>query len=115
MDPFYLTTTALPRLSLLVLTVGVFAYFVSRIRRSPGTGWLALALGGFALHHAAFNAANALGPFLAGSAIAAGYGWTAPGWVGSLLALGGLAVLLTSFWVERRRRGGWQEAEPCST
>ncbi len=68
-----------------------------------------------ALHHAAFNAANALGPFLAGSAIAAGYGWTAPGWVGSLLALGGLAVLLTSFWVERRRRGGWQEAEPCST
>lgn len=46
-----------------------------------------------ALHHAAFNAANALGPWLGGLAIAAGYGWTAPGWVGSLLALGGLAIL----------------------
>ena len=55
------------------------------------------------LHHAAFNAANALGPFLAGAAISAGYGWTAPGWVGSLLALGGLAILLVSFWLERRR------------
>lgn len=46
-----------------------------------------------ALHHAAFNFANALGPWLGGLAIAAGYGWTSTGWVGSALALGGLA-----FW-----------------
>ncbi|MGN6093999.1 MAG: MFS transporter, partial [Luteibacter jiangsuensis] len=36
-----------------------------------------------ALNHSAFNTANALGPFLGGLAIAQGYGWTSPGWVGS--------------------------------
>ncbi|PZO92279.1 MAG: MFS transporter [Sphingomonas sanxanigenens] len=46
-----------------------------------------------ALHHSAFNLANAIGPWLGGLAIAAGYGWTSTGWVGSLLALGGLAIL----------------------
>ncbi|MBH9536546.1 MFS transporter [Novosphingopyxis sp. YJ-S2-01] len=66
------------------------------------------------LHHAAFNAANALGPFLAGAAISAGYGWTAPGWVGSLLAIGGLAILLVSFWLERRRATPDIPAELCS-
>ena len=29
-----------------------------------------------ALNHSAFNTANALGPWLGGMAIAAGYGWT---------------------------------------
>ena len=37
-----------------------------------------------------------------GLAIAAGYGWTSTGWVGSLLALGGLAILGLSVAVERR-------------
>jgi DHA1 family inner membrane transport protein len=46
-----------------------------------------------ALNHSAFNAANALGPWLGGLAIAAGYGWTSTGWVGCALALGGLV-----FW-----------------
>jgi DHA1 family inner membrane transport protein len=55
-----------------------------------------------ALHHSAFNLANALGPWLGGMAIAAGYGWTSTGWVGSLLALGGLVVLGISVAVERR-------------
>lgn len=54
-----------------------------------------------ALHHSAFNCANALGPWLGGMAIAAGYGWTSTGWVGSLLALGGLAILGLSVLVER--------------
>ena len=44
------------------------------------------------LNHSAFNTANALGPFLGGLAIAHGYGWTSPGWVGSLLALCGLGI-----------------------
>jgi DHA1 family inner membrane transport protein len=56
-----------------------------------------------ALNHSAFNAANALGPYLGGLAIAAGYGWTSPGWVGSLLALGGLALCLISAWAGRQR------------
>ncbi|MEI9985227.1 MAG: MFS transporter [Aliidongia sp.] len=35
-----------------------------------------------ALNHSAFNTANALGPWLGGMAIAAGFGWTSTGWVG---------------------------------
>jgi DHA1 family inner membrane transport protein len=45
-----------------------------------------------ALNHSAFNVANALGPWLGGMAIAAGYGWTSTGWVGCGLALCGLIV-----------------------
>ena len=45
-----------------------------------------------ALNHSAFNFANALGPYLGGLALAAGYGWTSPGWVGSLLAIGGFLL-----------------------
>ncbi|TEA78936.1 MFS transporter [Allopusillimonas ginsengisoli] len=56
-----------------------------------------------ALNHSAFNFANALGPWLGGLAIAHGYGWTSPGWVGSLLALGGLVLLLLSVWLDRMR------------
>ena len=57
-----------------------------------------------ALNHSAFNFANALGPFLGGMAIARGYGWTSPGWVGALLALGGFVLLLLSVWLDRSRR-----------
>jgi DHA1 family inner membrane transport protein len=56
-----------------------------------------------ALNHSAFNFANALGPLLGGMAIAHGYGWTATGWVGSLLALGGLALLLVSIGIDARQ------------
>jgi DHA1 family inner membrane transport protein len=56
-----------------------------------------------ALNHSAFNTANALGPFLGGLAISAGYGWTAPGWVGGLLAVGGLVLWFVSVTVERSR------------
>jgi DHA1 family inner membrane transport protein len=49
-----------------------------------------------ALNHSAFNVANALGPWLGGIAIAAGYGWTSTGWVGCGLALAGLAIWAVS-------------------
>lgn len=55
-----------------------------------------------ALNHAAFNLANAIGPFLAGLALAAGYGWSATGWVGTGLALAGL-VMLGLAWHDDRR------------
>ncbi len=55
-----------------------------------------------ALNHSAFNTANALGPWLGGLAIAAGYGLTSTGWVGMALALGGLAVWAVSWGLERR-------------
>ena len=61
-----------------------------------------------ALNHSAFNTANALGPWLGGLAIAAGYGWTSTGWVGCGLARGGVviwAVALSSPWHARARSG----------
>jgi DHA1 family inner membrane transport protein len=45
-----------------------------------------------ASHHAAFNAANALGPWLGGMAIVAGYGWTSTGYVGAATAVVGLLI-----------------------
>jgi DHA1 family inner membrane transport protein len=44
------------------------------------------------LNHSAFNTANALGPWLGGMVLTAGYGWASTGWVGCALALGGLAI-----------------------
>jgi MFS transporter, DHA1 family, inner membrane transport protein len=49
-----------------------------------------------ALNHSAFNVANALGAWLGGLSIAAGYGWTSTGWVGALLAAGGIVVFVIS-------------------
>lgn len=55
-----------------------------------------------ALNHSAFNAANALGPWLGGLAISAGYGWTSTGWVGCGLALAGFAVWLVAVAAEEK-------------
>lgn len=55
-----------------------------------------------ALNHSAFNVANALGPYLAGLAIAAGYGFASAGFVGSALALGGLLIWAVAVWDTRR-------------
>lgn len=45
-----------------------------------------------ASNHSAFNMANALGPWLGGMAITAGYGWTSTGVVGAFTAVGGLLI-----------------------
>lgn len=55
-----------------------------------------------ALHHSAFNVANALGPWLGGVSIAAGYGLVSTGWIGAALALGGLVIFLAAIALERR-------------
>ena len=55
-----------------------------------------------ALHHSAFNIANAIGPWLGGLSIAAGHGLVSTGWIGSGLALGGLAVFLIAITIQRR-------------
>lgn len=57
-----------------------------------------------ALNHSAFNTANALGPFLGGLAIAAGFGWTSTGWVGSLLAIASMPLWIWAVMLERRAR-----------
>jgi MFS transporter, DHA1 family, inner membrane transport protein len=55
-----------------------------------------------ASNHSAFNVANALGAWLGGLAISAGYGFAATGWVGAILAIAGLAVLGLSIASDRR-------------
>ena len=55
-----------------------------------------------ASHHAAFNVANVLGPWLGGLAIGAGLGWTVTGYVGALTAVAGLGLFLLS-WLRQRR------------
>jgi len=55
-----------------------------------------------ASNHAAFNLANALGPWLGGMAITAGMGWTSTGYIGAATALVGLGIYL----VARRMKGG---------
>jgi DHA1 family inner membrane transport protein len=57
-----------------------------------------------ALNHSAFNTANALGAWLGGVAIAGGLGWTSTGWVGVLLAFGGIGVFAASLSMQRRMR-----------
>lgn len=55
-----------------------------------------------ALHHSAFNVANALGPWLGGLSIAAGNGLVSTGWIGCALSLGGLSIFLLSLALEAR-------------
>ena len=54
------------------------------------------------LNHAALNLANAFGAWIGGVVIAAGYGYTAPAAVGSLLAVAGLVVLAVAVILQRR-------------
>ncbi|MBN5182475.1 MFS transporter [Serratia marcescens] len=55
-----------------------------------------------ASNHAAFNLANALGPWFGGMALTAGLGWTSTGYIGAATALVGLAIFL----IARRMKGG---------
>ncbi|SNS04257.1 MFS transporter, DHA1 family, arabinose polymer transporter [Geodermatophilus saharensis] len=57
---------------------------------------------GAALNHSALNAANALGAWLGGVVIAAGYGYTAPSLVGAGLAGLGLVALAAGALLRRR-------------
>lgn len=54
-----------------------------------------------ASNHAAFNVANALGPWLGGMAITAGLGWTATGYVGAATAVAGLGIYVWARMLER--------------
>ena len=57
---------------------------------------------GAALHHSAFNVANALGAAIGGAVLGAGLGWTAPAAVGGVIPLVGLVALAVAVAVERR-------------
>ncbi|MDB4942830.1 MAG: permease [Labilithrix sp.] len=55
------------------------------------------------LNHSAFNLGNALGAWLGGLTISAGYGWSSTGWAGVGMALGGLVVFAVSYRIDRAR------------
>jgi len=55
------------------------------------------------LSHAAFNLANALGPWLGGVAITAGLGWTVTGYIGAITAFIGLGIFLIAKYVEQKK------------
>jgi DHA1 family inner membrane transport protein len=57
---------------------------------------------GAAMNHASLNLANALGAWLGGVVVAAGYGYTATSWVGAGLSVAGFVVLLLSVVLQRR-------------
>ena len=57
---------------------------------------------GAAMNHSSLNIGNALGAWLGGLVIAAGWGYRAPSLVGVGLAVAGLGVLLLSANVHRR-------------
>src|SRR6201996_5888973 len=55
------------------------------------------------LNHSAFNFANALGAWLGGAVIAAGFGWTATGGVGAVLTIAGLGIFIAAVLLDRSR------------
>jgi DHA1 family inner membrane transport protein len=57
-----------------------------------------------AINHSALNIGNALGAFLGGAVIAAGWGYLAPTWVGLILCVPGVLVALAGMWVTSKRR-----------
>jgi DHA1 family inner membrane transport protein len=60
---------------------------------------------GAAMNHASLNIANAVGAWLGGLVLAAGYGYRAPALVGAVLSLAGLAILAVSGLLDRRGPG----------
>jgi DHA1 family inner membrane transport protein len=91
--------TMLPIILLIGCGGGLGAVLQARLMDVAGDGQTLAA----ALNHSAFNTANALGPWLGGMAITAGYGWTSTGPVGVALTLGGLAIWAISYALNRRR------------
>lgn len=101
---YWFTAAHLPLLLMNVVAVGMGGMLAPILQtRLMDVAGDAQALAA-ALNHSAFNAANALGPFLGGLAISAGWGWQSTGPVGAGLALGGLLVLGVSVLVGRGRR-----------
>ena len=90
-----------------VLTAVLVINLQLRLMQVAGTAQTLAA----ASNHAALNVANALGAYLGGLVIAAGWGYTAPSWVGVGLAVLGLGILAVSVLVHRRDH---PERPPCA-
>lgn len=70
---------------------------------------------GAAMNHASLNVANALGAWLGGLVIAAGYGLRAPALVGVVLSVAGVAVLVVAAVAQRRTDDAQRAALNSST
>lgn len=101
--PWPLTAPHLPLLLVNVFLIGTIGAIATVLQtRLMDVAGDAQALAA-ALNHSAFNAANALGPFLGGIAIRSGLGWTSTGPVGAALALSGLVIWAISARLSARR------------
>ena len=104
-----LALVALLSFQIVVLGVLVFAFAMTSSILSPAIQTRLMDVAGdnqsiaAALNHSALNIGNSLGAFLGGAVIAAGWGFTAPAWVGAALALIGLAITAAAFGIERRK------------
>ena len=67
-----------------------------------------------ALNHATLNIANALGAWLGGLVLAAGYSYAWPSRVSVVLPLAGMAVFAVGLAVERRARRSLARSESSS-
>jgi DHA1 family inner membrane transport protein len=81
-----------------VMTAVLVVNLQLRLMQVAGTAQTLAAAG----NHAALNLANALGAWLGGLVIAAGYGYRAPSVLGAVLAVLGLGILAVSVLVHRR-------------
>lgn len=79
---------------------GVFVPLQTRLMEVAGEAQSMAA----AMNHAAFNAANGLGPLVAGAALDAGWGWRSSGLIAIGFSVVGL-LMLAVVWAHARRRG----------
>lgn len=90
------------------LLVGVFLVGASAQAISPAIQTRLMDVAGdsqtvaAAVNHSALNMGNSLGAFLGGAVIAAGWGYTAPVWVGLALCAPGVACTLAGWAITRR-------------
>ncbi|GAA1530000.1 MFS transporter [Microbacterium paludicola] len=65
-----------------------------------------------AMNHSALNIGNSLGAFLGGAVIALGWGFTAPAWVGAILAVIGLGITAVALRADRGGAEGDRAGHP---
>lgn len=92
----------------LIVSVLLIGFWFSALLPAVQSRFIRMAreaeLMGSAITHAAFNVANALGAWLGGLVIAAGFGYLAPGWAGIVLAVIGGLLAIISISITRRDR-----------
>lgn len=103
---FTLTSTSRPAMVATLLVFGVAAFVINpalQTRVMNQTEQTAPTLASTA-NISAFNLGNALGPWLGGLGLSAGFGLLAPSWIGAILALAALGPVLAAASLSRGHR-----------